>query len=295
MISRIFSNNRIARITCVVLLSFLSTEALAETTDSSAGLTNFAFANYLGSGFYTTSGQKVFVLQIPLDHTIREMADDQAGIVLNLPLTIGFVNFKGLDILDEQGISTQSIDPPGLPSINDATTLTFLPGIEYQHPVTKDWTVIPFADYGFARDFNNKQNILVIGFGVKSYYDFPLGDATVTLGNRFLHASERAKSLAINSSYSVIETGLNYRVNSDYEFENGALQSNLYYINLYYPNDVEFLQQTTQPIRVGVENEVGITFSNIPDFLFFEKPELGIGIRVGNDITAYRIIFGAPF
>lgn len=258
------------------------TTSLANKDDSSAGLTNFAFSSYLGTGFYTTSGQKVFVLQLPLDYNIRERTDDEAGILLKLPLTVGFINFNSLDI-------------KGLPNINDTTTLTFLPGIEYQYPVTPDWILSPFADYGFARDFNNSENILITGFGIKSNFRFKLGDATVTLGNRFLHARERTGNSANDSSYSLIETGLNYRINSDYSFSNGALQSNLYYINFYYPNSIEFLQQTTTPIRVGVENELGITFSNLPDFLFFEKPELGIGVRVGNSITAYRILFGAPF
>ena len=56
-----------------------------------------------------------------------------------------------------------------------------------------------------------------------------------------------------------------------------------------------FLERTTKPIRVGIEHEIGITFSNIPDFLFFEKPQLGAGVRFGNEVNVFRIIFGAPF
>ncbi|MFV2004193.1 MAG: hypothetical protein ACC650_03260 [Gammaproteobacteria bacterium] len=268
----------------VALLLFLSAERnlFAAEHPSSVGLTNYSFASYLGTGFYTTSGQKVFVLQLPLDYTIKPITDTEAGVLLKLPLTIGFINFENIDI--EQ-----------LPDANDLTTLTFLPGIEYQYPVTPDWTVAPFADYGFARDFNNDENVLIVGAGVKSYLDFHFEDSMLTLGNRYLYARERSQSTANDSDYSMIETGLNYRMTSIYSYENGPLYSNLYYINFYYPNNLVFFERTPNPIRVGIEHEIGITFSNMPDFLFFEKPQLGLGVRFGNNINVYRIIFGAPF
>ncbi|MCP4876581.1 MAG: hypothetical protein GY896_14055, partial [Gammaproteobacteria bacterium] len=48
-------------------------------------LLNFAFANYLGSGFYASGGGEVFILKIPLSSTLVEMTDDEAGWVLHYP------------------------------------------------------------------------------------------------------------------------------------------------------------------------------------------------------------------
>ncbi|PCJ85150.1 MAG: hypothetical protein COA54_12110 [Thiotrichaceae bacterium] len=248
----------------------------------SFGLTNFAFAHYLGTGFYSTSGQDVFVVQIPTTHTIKQKTNTEAGWVLNLPLTLGVINIAGLEV-------------DNIPDLNDVTTLTFLPGIEYQYPVTPNWTVSPFIDYGFARDFNNSTNVLVTGAGIKSKYNIPVNKALLTLGNRFLYAREKSKNTNENSDYSLIETGLNYRVASEFTPDQRQLYSNLYYINFYYPNNLVLLERTNNPIRIGVEHEVGITFSNMPNFLFFKKPELGVGVRFGNDVDVFRIIFGAPF
>ena len=265
------------------LFFIYSNYASAAEDEGAFGLTNFAFASYLGTGFYTTTGQSVFVIQLPFEHTIKQKSETEAGWVLNLPVTVGFINFDEIDV-------------ENLPNLKgDASTITFLPGIEYQYPITPDWYVAPFADYGFARDLNHTNNILITGIGIKSYADFHLKNGLFTLGNRFLHARERSGDTSNDSSYSLIETGLNYRITSDYSFENGALYTNLYYINFYYPNDLVFLSQTDNPVRVGVENEVGITLSNISDFLFFEKPQLGIGVRFGNDVKVYRIVFCAPF
>jgi len=260
----------------------MDTGHASKREEGSFGLTSFAFASYLGTGFYTTSGQNVFVLQMPLEHTIKEKTDTEAGWVLKLPITIGFINFDSLKVEE-------------LPGVNDVGTITFLPGLEYQYPITPDWTLIPFADYGFARELDSTSNVLITGTGIKSYFDVHFGKTLFTLGNRFLYAREQSKDFTSASSYSLLETGLNLRITSNNSFIDGPLYSNFYYINFYYPNNLVFFEQTPNPIKIGIEHEVGITFSNIPDFLFFEKPQIGIGVRFGNGINVYRIIFGAPF
>lgn len=274
--------NRFLYTALISVMCLSANYCLANNDESNVGLTSYAFSSYLGTGFYTTSGQNVFVLQLPLEHTIREKSDTDAGWVLKLPLTIGFVDFENVKI-------------DNLPEIDDVGTFTFLPGLEYQYPVTPNWTVIPFADYGFARELDYNNNVLITGVGLKSYAHFPYKKTMVTLGNRFLYARERSKSTSNNSDYSLIETGLSYRVTSYYSFNEEPIYTNLYYINFYYPNDLVFFERTTTPIRVGVENELGFTLSNLPDFLFFEKPQLGFGIRIGNNVTVYRLVFGMPF
>lgn len=265
-----------------IVFFLFSYDTHATQNSSAAGTSNFSFSSYLGTGFYTTSGQDVFVIQLPFDFTIKEKTNTEAGIILNLPLTFGVINFDNIDLDD-------------LPNISDVTTLTFLPGIEYQYPVTSNWTLSPFFDYGFAHDYNNSTNILVTGIGVKSYYHIPVKNAVVTLGNRFLYAREQNKNAGFNSDYTLIETGLNYRVASDYLHDGGSIFNNLYYIIFYYPDSLVFLEQTNNPIRIGIEHEIGITFSNLPSFWLFEKTQLGFGVRRGNGIDVYRIIFGAPF
>ena len=284
MLPRNFPANLFALPTFALLCIFTVNSAYSATRseDTSFGLTSFAFASYLGTGFYTTSGQNVFVLQAPFEHIIKEKTDTEAGWVLKLPITIGFINFDS--ILTED-----------LPEVSDVGTITFLPGLEYQYPVTPNWTLIPFADYGFARELTNTSNVLIIGTGIKSYYNVHFDKAMFTLGNRFLYAREKSKDSSNAADYSLIETGLNYRVTSDFSFGGEPLYSNLYYINFYYPNNLVFFEQTPNPIRVGVEHEVGITFSNIPDFLFFERPQIGFGVRFGSNVNVYRLVFGAPF
>ena len=266
------------------ILFFLSINTASAVEEEGVyGVTNFAFSSYLGTGLYTTAGQNVFVLHLPFDHIIKEKSDTEAGWALNLPVTLGFINFD-------------TIDPNDLPNLkNNVRTITFLPGIEYRYPVTPDWTVIPFVDYGFARDLDHANNVLITGIGAKSYANFQHNKNLFTLGNRLLYARERSSDTNNDSSYSLFETGFNYRMTSDQYFDNGTLYANFYYINFYYPNDLVFFERTANPIRVGMEHELGVTISNIPDFLFFKKPQLGIGVRFGDNVNVYRIVFGMPF
>jgi hypothetical protein len=248
----------------------------------SFGLTSFTFANYLGTGFYTTSNGEVFVFQLPFDYTIREMTDEQPGWLLKLPVTFGVINFD-------------NFDQENLPQLSDVTTLTFLPGIEYQYPVTKTWNINPFLDYGLARDFNYDTNIIMTGTGIKSYAHFNLETSQFILGNKLLYARERSNTTGNNNDYTLIETGLNYRMYSDHVWNERQLHFNVYYVYYYYPDDLVFFERTTTPIRVGHEYEFGFTISNLPDMLFMERPQIGLGIRRGSNVTAYRIVFGMPF
>ena len=265
-----------------LLLCLLHKPAFSGDAGSVFGTTNFAFSNYLGTGFYTTSEHNVFVIQLPLDHTIIEKTDTDAGWLLNLPITIGLIDFGNLEFEER-------------PEINDVTTLTFVPGIEYHYPVTPDWTLIPFADYGFARDFNQTSNVLITGVGVKSYADFQLNESVLTLGNRLLYAREKSEDANDASDYLLIETGLSYQFNNELSIGSHAINTNLYYVNYYYPDKLVFFDRTPNPIIIGVANEIGLTFSDLPDFMFFNSPEIGLGVRINDDIKVYRLIFGAPF
>jgi len=265
------------------LFAVQSSTLNAATKDSSTfGITNYAFASYIGTGFYSTSGQDVFVFQLPFKHIIKQETVEEAGWRLNLPLTLGFINFSGLDSEE-------------LPELDDVGTITFLPGIEYRKKITSDWTLIPFADYGFARDFNHTNNVLIIGLGIKSYVNFHTEDGVLTLGNRFLYARESKEEAESNSDYTRILTGLNYRFDQQARVAGGDLGINIYYANYYYPDDLVFLDRTTSPVRVGYENELGFTIDNISNFLFFSELQLGFGVRFGNDIRVYRLLFSAPF
>lgn len=93
----------------------------------------------------------------------------------------------------------------------------------------------------------------------------------------------------------MIETGLSYQLNNELSIGSHAINTNLYYVNYYYPDSLVFFDRTPNPIIIGVANEIGFTLSNLPDFMFFDSPEIGLGVRINDEIKVYRLVFGAPF
>jgi hypothetical protein len=68
-----------------------------------------------------------------MSYTLRPVEDNNWGVKLKFPVTVGFFDFKARDIID-----------PGPP--DDVATISVLPGIEFQFPVHDNWFLMPFGD-----------------------------------------------------------------------------------------------------------------------------------------------------
>ena len=249
---------------------------------SPAELINFAFSNYLGTGFYSSSGSEVFILKIPLSSTLREMTESEPGWVLNYPISVGTANID--EIIEGE-----------IPGLNDVATISLVPGIEYHYPVLPNWQLIPFFDLGIARDVVNDTSIGILGTGIKSFVKFDYGSNWLTLGNRFLYAVQDSFDEGNHSNFAVFETGLDYNIPTDLSIYGSIVNVSFYYINYYYLKDLVLLDFLEARIYLENKNEVGVTFS-LPDHPWFSAdPRIGFGVQFTDGVRIYRIVFGAPF
>ena len=74
-------------------LRYLASSALvcALPVAAETDYTHYAFANYLGSGIYRTSGQDATVANIPISFDLQR--SDTESLVLKTPISLGFFNF----------------------------------------------------------------------------------------------------------------------------------------------------------------------------------------------------------
>ena len=245
-------------------------------------LINFAFSNYLGSGFYTSGGGEVFILRIPLSTTIRPMTSNDSGWVITYPITLGIANVE--EIVDG-----------AIPTLDHVGTISVIPGVEYHYPVLRNWRLVPFFDLGLARDLANNVNIRVLGAGVKSYVTFDFDRPRLTLGNRFLYADQKNLERGSNSNFAVFETALDYNIPTDYTIHGSFMDIGFYYINYYYLKDLVLVDALDNPISLENKNEIGFTFS-IPDYSWLpSESRLGFGVQFTKEGQLYRILFGMPF
>ena len=266
----------------LVLGSSMHTGAALCEDQSEAELINFAFSNYLGTGFYASSGGEVFILRIPLSTTLRPMTSNDPGWTITYPVTLGVANVE--EIVDG-----------AIPTLDHVGTISIIPGIEYHYPVLHNWRLIPFFDLGLARDLANDISIRVLGAGVKSYLTFDFERDRLTLGNRLLYADQKNLDRGSNSNFAVFETALDYNIPTDFTVHGAFIDIGFYYINYYYLKDLVLVDALDNPISLENKHEIGFTVS-LPDYPWLpNQSRLGLGVQQTKEGRLYRIVFGMPF
>lgn len=274
----------------LVLAVFITPGRSVAGNSNAEELVNFAFARYLGTGYYSTDETDVFVMQLPLTYQLRPMTPDEFGIILRYPVTVGIANFD----LDFDGDdSEEEKDLPDLPDLDDVATISLVPGVELQFEVRDNWYVAPFIDFGYAWDLDSDGSSKLFGAGVKSFADFTFKHDVLTLGHRLLYSRQSNIKGDGSSSFSVLQSGLDYRFGAAAD-RRDSLDVGLYYINNYYINDLGLPRASDDTINLGNTNEIGITFG-LPEHRWLpDNPRIGLGVQLVDDVEVYRVVFGAP-
>ncbi|MCG6886775.1 MAG: hypothetical protein LJE74_06170 [Proteobacteria bacterium] len=282
-----FFNIRYHLSLCVVMLALWlgSGACLAATDDENlSSQINYAYANYLGTGVYATKDRSVQVYHLPFSATLRQAEPRKSGIVLRLPVTLGFTNFETLDIVET-----------GLP--DSVGTFTFVPGLELVKQVTPIWQLSPFLDSGIGYDLSTHLYSYVYGVGIKSELTLDYQYHQFTLFNELLYAGNTTPDESGNNDFSRLETGLNFQFPLHSRIWDRKNYLSVYYVNYMYFNDLTFLKFDNTEFNISMQNEVGLTFDTAPDMKvsFVEFSRFGLGYQFGNGINVVRLVFGAPF
>jgi hypothetical protein len=256
----------------------------ADPEDIIASQLNYAYANYLGTGFYTAADRTVLMFHLPLRYTLREVSQGKAGLRLRLPLTIGVTKFDYFD--------------PNYPALPDKfETFTFVPGIQYIYQVNNQWSLSPFIDFGIGHDFETKNNAYIYGAGINSLLIFKYEAFNLEIYNEFLFAGNTTELDDVRNEFSRFQTGINFQFPINFKAWGRDSAISTYYLNYIYFNELEFLRYLDESIKVSVQNEIGITFDTSPDMKLLGIPfsRVGLGYRFGNEVDVVRLVFGIPF
>ena len=245
-------------------------------------LSDYVYANYLGSGVYSAAGRDVGVFAIPFSLPDPVYARDNLRITVNIPVTFGFFDF-----------SSDSPLPPGIPE--QLGTLTVVPSVNFEYQMKEKWKLIPFIDLGFGKNFSDGSNVGIYATGLKSDYQFELFGRKSRLGNRLLYASYTTAENPLTS----FDTGVEINQPLNGKLFGKKLDVGLYAVNFLYLQNLEFARAASgaPPVNVAMQNEVGFTFGigRGIERSVLKIPRFGLGYRFGGGVTAVRIVFGAPF
>jgi len=264
---------------CVVL-------AAQESRGSFIFEPNYSYAAYLGTGIYTTaSGGSLGVLNIPIAFPLLKPEEKGWGLDFKLPVSIGFFNYD----------FEQDLPSGNLPSSFD--TITVLPGVELNVPMSDSWSLHPFVDVGLGRNFGTDTMNGIYGLGLKSYYAFKVRQFPFLLGNRLYHAGFRNLDTDQYDSFTGLESGLHVPVIRTGNHFNRQTDFALYYQNFIYSENLLISNQKGQLDSYNIQNEVGFSWgsSQISKNTLYQQPRIGLGVRVSNGVRIYRLVFGMPF
>jgi hypothetical protein len=244
---------------------------------------NYVYAAQLGFGGYSIGGLDVAVYTLPLAYTFDDVLGPGYDVRVRLALQYGNYQFQA--------------HPAGQPKITlNANTLAGIPGAELRVPITKQWTLRPYAEWGLLTAFEPDTLTQLWSVGVRSVYDQPWRRFTFSLGNALLGAGNVDVNGGDTVQYGTLETGVAGRHPLEFDIGNAKPYGSLFFIwYLFFP-DMQFARAYREPLRVQNQYEVGLSIGDfIPWVLWgLEEQQLGVSFRFG-EFTAVHMNVGFPF
>jgi hypothetical protein len=260
----------------LLLYGHMCSKALAQ--EAEVAPINFAYATWIGSGYYQLADRKLYVLRIPLAIPLRAVNDDHWGINLLLPVTFAYEQF------DSIFLDSITDDNPGT---------AFVPGVEVQIPVSKNWILKPFGQIGIG--YSESTTTYIYGGGIKSLYSFQWGRVDFGLGNSLVFAGEDATGNSEDEGFSMFQVGLDARHLINFSTGNRDADIGSYVVVSQFLDTLDFFgingevsQRTRALVQIGLTLGIdppvtllGIDFSCVGIDYTFGKDFSGIGLNLG--------------
>jgi len=229
------------------------------------------------------AGRTLQVYRLPFGYALPHEDDARLRVRLTFPFTIGFVDFKPVDVIDT-----------GLPESLDS--FSFVPGVEFDYAVSDRWRMQPFAEAGFARDRNTEVDQRVYSLGLRTRYDVERGPADWQAYGEVVRVVVDQASFDRTDDFTRLRGGLTARR----PFDADGLGRRADF--LVYGFVERFTDAPAGPAgetrdRGGLQYETGFTLGTTETWHVWRipLPRVGFGYRFGDGVTVYRIVFGSPY
>lgn len=264
---------------CVLIVCVISLSASAREEPPA---TNYVYANYLGSGYYSVGDSQVAIVTVPFSRK-RETSGPYASN-WRLPVSVGSYSFK----FDPEDV--RDIDLP-----RDVGTLTFVPGIEWIIPLSDQWHLEPYVDFGVGTNFNSSEDVLIYSIGLSSFYRFGNRDQYEWV-NRIYYAGDYSFTTESTTNFATLQSGLDWRVPGNLVRGEKRYFATLYTMVFWHFNKVELAGGSLAAVTLRNNFEVGFTLGveDGPGRSWFNINRLGFGYRFGDGLESWRIFFSVP-
>ncbi len=274
----------IAVIASLILLAPANAQSQQGTVSDRQDLINWYYAATFGTGVYTAGDRTVTVLQLPFSRALKSVADDGSGLQFKVSTTLGFYDYN----FD----SVASGDIP-----NRVSTLSVLPGFEWEFPLSRRWTVRPYADAGLGQELAGRESAWIYDFGVKSRFllaqdhgvDFALVNSLTSAGYRARGGPTRP--------FGYLATGLDITIPTERTLFGRTVYIGFTPVYYYYFGHLSFAEFDDPKNRIGEEAELALSIVTRKPWSLkvFDIDRVGLAIRSGGDITGVSLFTSLPF
>lgn len=242
---------------------------------------NYVFATDLGTGVYDLGGRSLQIYRYTWRKELRETTDDQVGLRFVVPVTAGFFDFHPIDVI--------SSGPP-----TRVDSFSVVPGIQADYLLPGDWHLVPYVRTGFSVASSSVDGWLYgAGVRVERHADYRGWDGLKR--SDLAYAGVKYRHDAPGDRFLRFRQGFDFTRGAGWNARGRELEVGLYAIF-----DL-IADPPTAPVAGGedaaVQFELGITFASRPRVKIwkFDAPRLGVGYRVAGELSAWRVVIGAPF
>ncbi len=236
------------------------------------------YATTFGTGVYKIGDRTVTMLRLPFEREWREAEDDTWGIRLKLPVTLGFQTLSNAfeDVLNR-----------------NVATVSVMPGIELEKELHPNWWVKPTASYGAAQDLLSGARSTLYEVGVRSLWSRAFYRVDFSLGNALLYAGNVAQD-GLTQHLGVFSTGFNFLLPAGGVFLDRAANVGVHFVHYAFFNRIDFLVDETSRRSVSQQYEFAMTVGTYRpiQLMGFELQRIGVGVRIGEGLTAVRLVTG---
>ena len=250
----------------------------AQSLEDPSPLINYAYATWIGTGFYTVGERDVWIFRIPVtSYTLRETTEKKIGYRLLFPLTFGFHNFNEI--------------PDSL------ATVAFVPGLEVSIPVTKNWYLKPFVHIGYGKDFSGGEGAWIFGAGIRSLALFPWKKWEFSLGNTLMGAQQEFSGNEFDNGFSMFEIGLNVANPWRFSFYDRETRVDTFFIYTGFIDDLDYLFATKRSEELNNLFQLGALMRPDKEYrIWFVKLKgIGVSYLFGDSLRGIRLHTSFPF
>ena len=247
-------------------------------------LINWYYSATFGTGVYTSGDRTVAVIQLPISRVLRPIGEDDYGLSLKIPVTFGFYDYSFDDAFTG--------DVP-----NRVSTVSVMPGLEWEIPYTRRWTLKPYFSAGFGRELDGKDSAFIYDFGVKSR--FVLGEdegVEFALVNSLTSAGYRPRS-GPAQPFGVFVVGLDMVIPTNKVLFGRDAFIGFTPIYYYYFSEIKLVNFDNEDNRLREQFEIALSImSRKPWTLkYFDIDRVGLAIRSSGNFTGVSLFTSLPF